>query len=233
MDFDLTPYFRRYEALVKLADQAFQRVSTEYPEHVKCRSGCADCCHALFDLTLIEALYINQKFNETYQGPQREALLEKANRLDRQIARIKRQAGQDLQNGKPERDILRELAAMRVRCSLLNDRDLCDLYEFRPLTCRFYGIPTAIGGAGHTCGLSGFKEGQSYPTINLDLVHQQLQQITAELVRDMESKFIKLSDLLIPLSMALLTLFDAEYLGIDYKADSQGRKTAEDQVKRS
>jgi hypothetical protein len=35
----------------------------------------------------------------------------------------------------------------------------------------------------------------------------------------MGSKFIKLSDLLVPLSMALVTLFDAEYLGIDYKVD--------------
>ncbi|MFZ0131009.1 MAG: YkgJ family cysteine cluster protein [Desulfobacterales bacterium] len=233
MDFDLTPYLRRYEALVQLADQAFQRVSSEYPANVKCRSGCADCCHALFDLTLIEALYINQKFNEKYQGPQREALLEKANKVDRQIVRIKRQAGRDLQNGKPEQDILRELASMRVPCALLNDQDLCDLYEFRPLTCRFYGIPTAIGGTGHTCGLSGFEEGRSYPTINLDLVHQQLQQITAELVRDMESKFIKLSDLLMPLSMVLLTLFDAEYLGIDYKTGGKDENAAGKQVKRS
>ena len=59
MDFDFTPYFKRYESLLELADQAFQRVSKEYPESVKCRSGCSDCCHALFDLTLIEALYIN------------------------------------------------------------------------------------------------------------------------------------------------------------------------------
>jgi hypothetical protein len=49
-----------------------------------------------------------------------------------------------------------------------------------------------------------------------------LQHITAELVRDMGSKFIKLSDLLVPLSMALVTLFDAEYLGIDYKVDGDG-----------
>ena len=226
MDFDFTPYFKRYESLLELADQAFQRVSKEYPENVKCRSGCSDCCHALFDLTLIEALYINQKFNEKYQGPEREALLEKANKLDRQIARIKRQAGRDLQNGKSEKEILEELASMRVPCPLLNDQELCELYEFRPITCRFYGIPTAIGGAGHTCGLSGFEAGRSYPTVNLDRIHQQLQQITAELVRDMGSKFIKLSDLLVPLSMALVTLFDAEFLGIDYKVDGDGESKA-------
>jgi Fe-S-cluster containining protein len=111
---------------------------------------------------------------------------------------------------------------MRVPCPLLNDQELCELYEFRPITCRFYGIPTAIGGSGHTCGLSGFEAGRSYPTVNLDRIHQELQHITAELVRDMGSKFIKLSDLLVPLSMALVTLFDAEFLGIDYKVDGDG-----------
>jgi Fe-S-cluster containining protein len=227
MEFDFTPYFKRYEALRQLADQTFDKVSREYPQNVKCKSGCADCCHALFDLTLIEALYINHKFNEKYQGPEREALLEKANRLDRRMTKIKRRAGQDLQAGKPEQEILAELASVRVPCPLLNDEDLCELYEFRPITCRFYGIPTAIGGAGRTCGLSGFEPGRSYPTVNLDRVHQQLQQITSELVRDMGSKYIKLSDLLIPLSMAMLTLFDAEYLGVDYKdvAKPQGSVT--------
>ena len=220
MDFDFTPYFRRYEALVKLADQAFERVAKDYPDCINCQIGCADCCHALFDLTLIEALYINHKFKEKFNGPEREALLEKANTADRQTNRIKRQAVDALQKGTNERDILAELAKKKVRCPLLNDQDSCDLYGYRPLTCRFYGVPTAIGGVGHTCGVSDFKKGEKYPTVNLDLIHQQLQQISAELVRDLESKFIKLADILVPLSMALLTLYDEEYLGIDCAAPS-------------
>ena len=214
MDFDFTPYFQRYEALVKLADQAFERVAKDHPDCIKCQIGCADCCHALFDLTLIEALYINHKFKEKFNGPEREALLEKANTADRQTNRIKRQAVDALQKGTDERDILAELAKKKVRCPLLNDQDSCDLYGYRPLTCRFYGVPTAIGGVGHTCGVSEFKKGEKYPTVNLDLIHQQLQQISAELVRDLESKFIKLADILVPLSMALLTLYDEEYLGV-------------------
>jgi Fe-S-cluster containining protein len=215
MDFDLMPYFKRYEALVSLAERTFERMCDEYPQCVSCKIGCADCCYALFDLTLIEALYLNHKFNERYQGAEREALLGKANEADRRIAQIKRRAFSDLQAGRSEDDILEELGRLRVRCPLLNQQRMCDLYEFRPLTCRFYGIPTAIAGAGHTCGLSGFEKGEPYPTVNLDLIHQQLQQISAELVRDMESNFIKLADLLVPLSMALLTLYDDEYLGIE------------------
>ena len=214
MDLDLTPYFEKYEALVEKADVAFEGVKDAYAECVKCKEKCADCCFALFDLTLIEALYLNHKFNEKFKGSGKAELLEKANRADRRIHKLKRKAYKDFEAGKSETDILVEMALERVRCPLLNEKELCDLYDNRPLTCRFYGIPTAIGGQGHTCGLSGFQEGEQYPTVNLDVVHNQLQQISAELIRDIKSRNVKLADLLVPLSMALTSDYDDVYLGI-------------------
>ena len=95
----------------------------------------------------------------------------------------------------------------------MSAQDLCELYECRPLTCRFYGIPTAIGGQGHTCGLSGFQPGETYPTVNLDVINARLQEISAELVRDLKSRFVKLADMLVPVSTALLTEYDEVYLG--------------------
>ena len=214
MSLNLEPYFKKYEALVSQADKAFERVKNAYADCVKCEEKCSDCCYALFDLTLIEALYIHHKFIEKYKGSTKVALLEKANRADRRIYKIKRKAYRDLQSGKNEGEILAELAFERIRCPLLNEKDLCDLYDYRPLTCRFYGVPTAIGGAGHTCGKSEFKQGEKYPTVNLDSVHSQLQQISAELLRDIKSKNIKLADVLVPLSSAMVMDFDDVYLGI-------------------
>ncbi len=214
MSVDLTSYFKKYEALVAQADAAFDRVKTAHADCVECEEKCADCCHALFDLTLIEALYIHHKFNDKYQGSEKAELLEKSNRADRRIYKIKRKAYKELQAGKNEGEILAAMALERVRCPLLNEKDLCDLYDYRPLTCRFYGIPTAIGGAGHTCGKSGFKQGEKYPTVNLDSVHHRLQQISAELLRDIQSKNIKLADLLVPLSSAVIMDFDDVFLGI-------------------
>lgn len=214
MEIDLTPYFQKYEALVERADAAFDRVREAYAECVKCKEQCADCCYALFDLTLIEALYIHHKFNEKFKGSEKAQMLEKANRADRRIYKIKRKAFKEFEGGKNEGEILAEMALERVRCPLLNEKELCDLYDNRPLTCRFYGIPTAIGGAGHTCGQSGFEKGEQYPTVNLDAVHTQLQQLSAELLRDIQSKNIGLADMLVPLSMAMVTDFDDVYLGI-------------------
>ncbi len=214
MDFDFTPYFEKYEELVAAAEDAFNRVKNEYPDCVKCGVGCADCCHALFDLTLIEALYINHKFKATYQGEKQESLLERASRSDRKVYKIKKKAHNLLKEGCPDEEILERIAAETVRCALLNDKDLCDLYEFRPITCRLYGVPTAIGGKGHTCGLSGFSQGEAYPTANLDRIQSALMTLSNALVGDLKSRYSTLGEILVPLSMALLTNYNDEYLGL-------------------
>jgi Fe-S-cluster containining protein len=214
MDLDLKPYFDKYEALVKAVDAIFAKVQTTYPDLVRCKVKCADCCHALFDLTFIEALYLNDQFKKRFQGQQRTDRLEAANRADRTIHKIKREAYKALESGKDEAQILDLMAEQRVRCPLLNDANQCDLYELRPITCRLYGIPTASAGKGHTCGLSGFNRGESYPTANMDVLFAKLQEISAELVADLKTPYVKLADLLVPLSMALLTDYDDVYLGL-------------------
>ena len=214
MDFDLTPYFEKYEKLSQLTDQVFDQVKTKYPECVTCKTECADCCHAMFDLSLIEALYINHQFKKRFTDEEQAALLEVANKADRQAYQIKRKAATAVKGGASETEVLESLAAERVRCPLLNDKDLCDLYDHRPITCRLYGIPTAIGGKGRTCQLSGFKAGEPYPTVNIEEIQNQLYALSAELIQDIKSKNFKMADILMPLSMALLTVFDEEYLGI-------------------
>jgi Fe-S-cluster containining protein len=221
---DLTTYFQAYEALVQKADAAFERVKEAFPDCVRCHRECADCCYALFDLSLVEAMYINRRFFEFFQGGERDALLEKANRADRQLVRIKRDAAKALEAGREEAEVLEELARNRVRCPLLNDDNLCALYAYRPITCRLYGIPTAIAGRGYTCGLSGFEPGKPYPTVQLDQIQSKLQEISASLLRDIRSRHIKLADLLVPLSMALLTEYNDAYLGVDDGEDSREDK---------
>lgn len=215
MDFDLKPYFARYEQLSMAADGVFERVRREHPDSVRCHQECADCCHALFDLTLIEALYLNHRFHDQFSPDEREALLEKANLADRQIHKLKRQAFRELSAGRSEEELLEALGAEKVRCPLLNAQNLCDLYDHRPITCRLYGVPTAIGGKGRTCALSGFEAGKTYTTVHLDRIVGQLQAISAELVRDLGAANIRLADILMPLSMALLTDFDEEFWGLE------------------
>lgn len=212
---ELEHVFKKYEAFVHQLDGVFESVRQQYADCVKCKLECADCCHALFDLSLVEALYINSKFFETVVGEKQSDILEGANKSDRQIYQLKRKAFKAVAAGeKSEEQVLLEMAAERIRCPLLNRDNQCDLYASRPATCRVYGIPTAIGGHGHTCGLSAFSTGESYPTVNLDSVHAKLHELSCEIVEVLQSTHVKMGDVLMPLSMALLTVFDEAYLGV-------------------
>jgi Fe-S-cluster containining protein len=224
-------FFDKYKKIVAAADKVFEQIKNDYPDCVKCKMECSDCCHALFDISLLEALYISLKFREKYNGSVLDQLLEKANKADRKIYKLKKDAYRDFKDGKDEAAIFEKMAEERVRCPMLNESNQCDIYEFRPITCRLYGIPTAIGGEGHTCGLSGFTKGKSYPTANLDSIHQALFNISTELVAHIRSKYSKLSEMVVPLSMALLTIYDEEFLGIESvekKGDTLGEKDNKD-----
>lgn len=215
MNLDL--FFEKYESLAAKVEEAFKKVNEKHPDLVLCKPGCTDCCYALFDLTLVEAMYLNRKFNEKFppeNSGQRENILEKANRADRKVYKLKAAAYKEAKEGKDEEAVVEDMARKRIRCPLLNDEDLCDLYPYRPVACRIYGVPLAIGGQGRTCGFSGFQKGVAYPTVNMDIVHNQLLSISTELTQAIRSKHTGLSEVLVPVSMAILTEYNEEYLGI-------------------
>ncbi len=85
MNIDFTPFFEKYETLVKAADDAFKKVSSEFNDCVTCEIKCSDCCHAIFDLTLIEAIYLKNKFNEKFSGEEKARLIENADKIETTI----------------------------------------------------------------------------------------------------------------------------------------------------
>jgi Fe-S-cluster containining protein len=214
MNIDFKPYFQEYEALRATADAVSKKVSSAFPLEFKCQPQCDDCCYALFDLTLIEALYINHQFHRQLSDDQRAAIIEKANHADRRLYKIKRDAAREAGQGKSEEEIIDRMGRIRIRCPLLNDENMCALYDSRPITCRLYGIPLAIGGKGRTCGISGFKPGESYPTVSMDKLTHALYGLSARLVREIQSRHHRMGEILVPLSMALLTEYNETYLGI-------------------
>ncbi len=223
MAIDFSPYFKKYLGIVELADSTFNKMQKEHEGLISCKLSCSDCCYGLFDLTLVEAIYIKEAFKSHPKEEVKQEIIKNANTVDRKIYKIKRDAYKDSMDGKDPNEIIEELSAIKVRCPMLDENEQCFIYESRPITCRLYGIPTSIGGEGHTCGLSNFKEGESYPTVNLDIINQKLLEFSAELVAGIKTKFVKMSDMLVPLSMAILTSYDEDYLGIitDTKQDSK------------
>lgn len=215
MSLNLKEYFVKYEAVVQMVDGIFEKMKNDYPKEVFCRERCCDCCYALFDITMIEAAYLNHKFRERFAGKEKNKIIETAAKTDRALYKIKRDIFRESQEGKNEVELLAKAGAERVRCPLLGEDDLCLMYDVRPITCRLYGIPTSSAGMSHICGRTNFQEGEKYPTVNMDKINSQLQYITAEMLRDIKSKHVKMHEMLIPVSMALITDFNDAYFGVE------------------
>lgn len=223
---DLTPVFVAYERLVTEADALFARVSQMHPDCVTCKPGCSDCCNAMFDLSLVEAFYLNRTFQESYDyGAVRSGILESAADVDRKLTRMKREYFRVLRDAGASEEavakVLEEAATARVRCPLLGQDETCALYHSRPITCRLYGVPTVIGGAAHVCGKTGFAQGVGYPTVHLEKIQDRLDQLSLQIQETVASRFKELHKVYVPVSMALLTKYDAAYLGIGPAPDEK------------
>lgn len=83
-------------------------------------------------------------------------MLQRAADLDRQATRLKRDLYRAEKDGEDPGVIMERAAQIKLRCPLLGQDDRCLLYAARPITCRVYGVPTAIAGQGHVCGFSAF-----------------------------------------------------------------------------
>lgn len=220
MALDFSEFFKKYEAIIGEADQVFGTVRARFAENVRCEKGCCDCCHALFDLTLVEALFLNTVFTARFKGRDRTRVLKRADEADRLVHRLKRDAFRAVKDGQNAQEILLEMAKVRVRCPLLDDEGLCEMYDTRPVTCRIYGVPTAIGGEAHTCGKSAFEKGKAYPTVYLDRIQDRLYALSHELSASLNTRFKGLGEVLVPVSLALLTEYTEDYLGIKKPTDA-------------
>jgi Fe-S-cluster containining protein len=217
---ELSRFFEEYETLAAQMDAVFEKIRQAHPDCVSCAKGCSDCCHAMFDLSLVEAMYVNRRFNERYQGLERSAIQERADASERENVRIKRNLFRLSQEGKTEREVFQEAGKIRMRCPLLNDRDQCDLYEHRPITCRLYGVPTSVGGEAHTCNLAAFKPGAQYPAVSMDALWDRLLDISRRLVESLDTRHKKLHEVIVPVASALLNAYDDEYLGTGKEPES-------------
>ncbi len=170
--------FAYYKGIISKADEAFNEIEKKYPNEVSCKIGCCDCCYALFGLFFIEAVNMRNNFEEL-PIQKREYVLKRAEDANKQIQEMQK----DLEKFKDNQaKISIEMGKRRIRCPLLDEDNKCLLYSSRPITCRVYGIPTAINGKGRVCSKASFQRGKYYPTFSLDRTNKELYLLSKALL---------------------------------------------------
>lgn len=177
MDMDEQGILARFQSLLEEIQATFTAMREKFPDEVCCKPGCVDCCHACFDVSLMEKVYIQQgleklRDDQTAVAEIMQGAMQAKNEIERYVAASDEQGGSIVYEG---------ISRWRVKCPMLLDGQTCAIYEFRPVTCRVYGLPTSIGGHGHVCGFSGFDKGKTYPTIKLDAIAGYLLELSKQL----------------------------------------------------
>ncbi|MDL1970907.1 MAG: YkgJ family cysteine cluster protein [Candidatus Desulfofervidaceae bacterium] len=196
---DLFDFFGEYENWAQKADILFKKIAHDFPECVRCRVHCCDCCYAPFGVFIIEGAYLNYHFNRLDTRRKKEILrrIEKTE-ADLLAARDRLHVFDD----NPKMKVF-GLGKQRVRCPFLNDRDECDLYDKRPIICRIYGVPFSIKDEAHVCGLSNFKKGVTYPVVKLDKIYDELRRLSEDLLIWARSPHPERSLLMLPIARAI------------------------------
>jgi len=193
--------FRSYELLVDDADEAFHNVQVEYPTCIRCERHCSDCCHAVFGLFLIEAAYMQHHFDQLDEEVRQQAL-ERGKRSDKDLRRLEEKLRAHEDDPRMRAYVL---ARERIRCPLLDENEDCILYTHRPVTCRVYGIPTAVHGKARVCAQGAFQQGEKYPIFDLDGAYRNLYTLSREFLVQEGSKDPDKASLLISVSKAIQT----------------------------
>lgn len=106
---DLSQFFSDYESLIKKIDSAMDNHPQK--ERLQCGRKAHHCCSEVFNLQLIEAIYLSSKMNRNLPSDQREMLIKKAVKVSKH----------------------------EISLCPLNKGSGCEIYEIRPARCRIYG----------------------------------------------------------------------------------------------
>jgi len=142
---NLAPYFEEYQALVEEAESAFQASA----DLRRCGRETDACCDRFFHLELIEAAYLSHFLNRKLTSEDRLASIQRGVEAQRTACTLLHggaAAGFQFRAGEAREEEACPPGPLQLRdyrCPLSVDGK-CIAFAFRPLICRFYGMPALL-----------------------------------------------------------------------------------------
>jgi Fe-S-cluster containining protein len=132
-------------SLTGTVDEAFGDSARRSGVHLVCHAGCTQCCYGAFEISPLDALRLQSGMAELRRvDPAKAEAVE--TRARRYVADFASDFPGDRSTGvlgasEAEREAF-EVFANEAACPALDiTTGLCDVYEYRPMTCRVFGPP--------------------------------------------------------------------------------------------
>ncbi len=149
---------RRDLHLVQIVDAALANAAHRAGTWLACHPGCAQCCIGAFAINSLDAARLRDGL-----GALRVSDPERAERVQRRAGAYLERTITDFPGDAQTGTLSNEEAQQEAFASFANDEPcpaldpatgMCDLYEYRPMTCRVFGPPVRNeGGALGVCEL--------------------------------------------------------------------------------
>lgn len=180
-----------YKDLLERINSLTEELYQKYEDDIKCCKGCADCCTNVFNISIVEAFYL-QSGVEALSSQEKTQIAENVYTLKRKLK-------------------LENIPHDELRCPLLAENNSCYVYEHRPIVCRIFGFPMLDEKTSQiaTCPLnftSKREHEETLNTINTTAINAQTIILSQCLLRE-QGKNISEKD--IPPLFSILSILES------------------------
>jgi Fe-S-cluster containining protein len=143
--------------LIQIVDAAFADAARRAGPHLVCRLGCTQCCHGIFPINQLDAARLRLGIKRLGRIDP-ELALRIRQRAQQSVDRLRNEFPGDMTTGILSEDESAEPAfehfADDEPCPALDPSSgACNLYAYRPMTCRVFGPPVRSEGGLGICEL--------------------------------------------------------------------------------
>ncbi len=181
---------RRDKQLVQIVDAALLDAERRSGDWLICKAGCTPCCIGVFAIDQLDVLRLQEGMAALeLTEPVRAAKVRR--RADESWARIASEFPGNVETGvlgdDDEEAAKFEEYADHEPCPALDpERGTCDVYGFRPITCRVFGPPVPSEGGLGVCELC-YHGARPDEVAACEIKVEEADALQAELVAELEA----------------------------------------------
>ncbi len=219
---DLSGFFNEFEALLERADELFQQAAEKNRGVQSCGLETDGCCYNYVELSFVEAACLSHHMNKMLPGQQRRSAIDRAVQALKAMRAIRKSLpGRAFHTADEQAGFKEAYEGSKILCPL-NVDSKCEMYLYRPIACRIYGIGRELLDSPVDVPAHGAEGGALRRQTVLDQLRSVRQKISTDMLYTLTSLFPEENGLTFSLPDAVSGRFIQQYFEFLSRAQNSG-----------